>query len=225
MDEIKLRGCGRKFYLNHIQDMGSRYKFSPLVAAQITAQQVADQLEALFASYGAPLVLKRDNGPALNGQPVNAVLGKHLVIPLNSPTYYPPYNGGMERAQRELKDSLTRRISSVSLCEADLLKAHGEASANELNHKRRRPLKGQTSCQLFQAGKGALKIYNRRKRKEVFDWIKDLAVKIVEEMKGGGQRQASTAWRFAVETWLRRNGIITVSPSKSVTQFSRKKGS
>ena len=225
MDEVELRGCGQKFRLNHIQDLGSRYKFSPLVAEQITAEKVADQLEELFASYGAPLVLKRDNGPALNGQPVNAVLGKHLVIPLNSPTYYPPYNGGMERAQRELKERLTRRISSVSLCDADLLKAYGEAAANELNHKRRRSLEGQTSCQVFQAGKGALKAYNRRKRKEVFDWIKDLAVKIVEEMTGGGQRQASTAWRFAVETWLRRNGIITVSPSKSVTQLSRKKGS
>lgn len=225
MDEVELTCCGRKIRLNHIQDLGSRYKFQPLVAEQITAERVAVQLEALFASYGVPLVLKRDNGPALNGQAVNAVLGKHLVIPLNSPTYYPPYNGGMERAQRELKERLTRRISSVSLCDADVLKAYGEASVNELNHKRRRSLKGQTSCRVFQAGKGALKVYTRRKRKEVFDWIKDLAVKIVEEMKGGGQRQASAAWRIAVETWLRRNGIITVSPNKSVTQFSRKKGS
>jgi transposase InsO family protein len=225
MDEVELRGCGRKFYLNHIQDLGSRYKFQPLVAEQITAERVADQLKALFTSYGAPVVLKRDNGPALNGQAVNAVLGKHLVVPLNSPTYYPPYNGGMERAQRELKERLLQKLSLLSFCDRGLLKAYGEASANELNHKRRRSLKGQTSCQVFQADKGALKAYNRRKRKEVFDWIKDLAVKIVEEMKGGGQRQASTAWRFAVETWLRRNGIITVSPNKSVTQFSRKKGS
>lgn len=225
MDEVELRSCGRKFYLNHIQDLGSRYKFQPLVAEQITAERVAVQLEALFASYGAPLVLKRDNGPALNGQPVNAVLGKHLVIPLNSPSYYPPYNGGMERAQRELKEPLLQRLYSLSRCDRSLLQAYGEASANELNHKRRRSLEGQTSCQVFQAGKGALKVYTRRKRKEVFDWIKDLAVKIVEETEGQGQRQVRTAWRVAVETWLRRNGIITVSPSKSVTQFSRKKGS
>lgn len=219
MDEVGLRYCGRKFRLNHIQDLGSRCKFSPLVAEQITADRVATQLEVLFASYGAPLVLKRDNGPALNGQAVNAVLGKHLVIPLNSPAYYPPYNGGMERAQRELKERLLQRLSSLSKCDRSLLQTYGEASASELNHNRRRSLKGQTSCQVFQAGNKALRAYNRRRRKEVFDWIMDLAVKIVEEMKGGGQRQASTAWRIAVETWLRRNGIITVSPRKVLPYF------
>jgi transposase InsO family protein len=222
MDEVELRGCGSKFRLNQIQDLGSRYKFSPLVAEQITAEKVAAQLEELFGSYGAPLVLKRDNGPALNGQAVNAVLGKHLVIPLNSPSYYPPYNGGMERAQRELKERLLQKLTSLFLCDCGLLKAYGEAAANELNHNRRRSLKGQSSCEVFQAGKGALKTYNRRKRKEVFDWITELAVKIMESMEVKGQRQADAAWRIAVERWLQRNGIITVSHNKSVTQFSRK---
>lgn len=222
MDQAELMGCGSKFYLNHIQDLGSRYKFAPLVAGQITAEQVADQLEVLFASTGAPVVLKRDNHAVLNGQAVNAVLGKHLVVPLNSPTYYPPYNGGMERAQRELKERLAQKISLVSLCDTHLLKAYGEASAHELNHKRRRSIKGQNSCEVFHAGKGTLKAYHRRKRKEVLDWISELAVKIVENMEVKGQRQVQVAWRIAVETWLQRNGIITVSHNKSVTPFSRK---
>jgi len=117
------------------------------------------------------------------------------------------------------KNWTLQKLSLLSFCDCGLLKAYGEASANELNHHRRRSLEGQTSCQLFQAGTAALKLYNRRKRKEVFDWIMDLAVKIVEEMKGGSQRQASTAWRIAVETWLRRNGIITVSPRKVLPYF------
>jgi hypothetical protein len=82
------------------------------------------------------------------------------------------------------------------------------------------------TIRVFHAGKDVLREYNRRKRKEAFDWIKNLAVKIVAEMEeGGGKRQASTAWRVAVESWLQRNGIITVSPGKNVTLFADKNGS
>lgn len=225
MDETELVWCGQKIRFHQIQDLGSRYKFASVAVAQITAEQVAAKLEDLFARYGAPLVLKRDNGPALNGRAVNGVLEKHLVIPLNSPAYYPPYNGAMERAQRELKERVLENLPGFARYDHELFEAYAAAAASELNHNPRRSLGGQTSCQVFQSGKGALKPYSRRKRKEVFDWIKNLAVKIVAEMKQEGKRQANTAWRVAVETWLRRNGIITVSPGKTVTLFPKKNGS
>ena len=166
--------------------------------------------------------------PRSNGQAVDGVLEKYLVIPLNSPAYYPPYNGAMERAQRELKEGLLQKLAGLARHDRsllELLEAYGAQAVGELNHKRRRSLKGQTSCEVFQLGKPILRVYNRRKRKEVFDSIKNLAVKIVAEMEGGPTRQASTAWRIAVETWLRRNGIITVFSGKSVTLFSNKIGS
>lgn len=225
MDETELGVWGRKIRLLHIQDLASRYKFAPLAAQQISAELVAAKLEELFASHGAPLVLKRDNGPALNGQPVDRVLGKHLVIPLNSPAYYPPYNGAMERAQRELKEWLLQRLTGGARYDRGLLETYATAAVGDLNHKRRRSLGRHDSCQVFQTGKAALKPFHRRKRKEVFDWIKNLAVKIVAEMNRADSRQASTAWRIAVETWLRRNGIISVSPGKSVTRFRHKNGS
>lgn len=224
MDETELGWCGQKIRLHHIQDLGSRYKFEPLAAEEITSGKVARKLEELFKEHGAPLVLKRDNGSALNGQAVDTVLEKHLVIPLNSPASYPPYNGGMERAQRELKECLLPRLCAVARYDHSLLEAYGAAAAGELNHQRRRLLGAKTSCQVFHNGKQALRKYNRRKRKEVFDWIKNLAVKIVGKMQRGGKRRASTAWRLAVETWLQRNGIITVSPGKSVTLFPKKIG-
>ena len=84
----------------------SRYKFAPLVDERFTGELVAARLDELFAQHGPPLVLKRDNGSNLNSEAVNAVLSRWLVIPLNSPPYYPPYNGGIERAQRELKAAL-----------------------------------------------------------------------------------------------------------------------
>jgi transposase InsO family protein len=225
MDETELGCNGGKVRLLHIQDLGSRYKFAPLAAQQISAEQVAAKLEELFTSHGAPVVLKRDNGPALNGQAVDRVLGKHLVIPLNSPAYYPPYNGGMERAQRELKRRLLPKLSSFVGHDCGLLEAYAAQAAGELNHSRRRSLGGRDSCQVFQTGIVAIRPYTRRKRKEVFDWIKNLAVRIVAELNSGDSRQASAAWRIAVETWLRRNGIISVSPGNSVTLFRHKNGS
>jgi transposase InsO family protein len=225
MDETELGWCGQKIRLHHIQDLGSRYKFAPLAAQRISSDKVAGKLEELFKDYGAPLVLKRDNGSALNGQAVDAVLEKHLVIPLNSPASYPPYNGGMERAQRELKERLLAKLSASARYDHSLLEVYGATADGELNHKRRRLLCGKTSCQVFHSGRQALKKYNRRKRKEAFDWIKNLAVKIAAALQRGGKRHASTAWRLAVETWLQRNGIITVSPGKSVTLFPEKIGS
>jgi transposase InsO family protein len=219
VDEAQLIGGGKKLYLNQIQDLGSRYKFLPLVAEQITADEIASHLEILFRRYGAPMVLKRDNGPALNGQAVNSLLGRYLVVPLNSPRYYPPYNGGMERAQRELKERL---LCSGPLGDRHFLQARGEAAAHDLNHHRRRSLAGRTACAVFQAGRENLKPYHRRKRKEVFDWITALAVRIVGETEVNGGSQAELAWRIAVEMWLRRTGIITVSLGKSVTRFSQK---
>jgi len=49
-------------------------------------------------------------------------------------------------------------------------------------------------------------VYNRRGRKEVYDWIRELAVRILEEAGATGKEAADTAWRVAVETWLRRTG-------------------
>jgi ABC-type nitrate/sulfonate/bicarbonate transport system substrate-binding protein len=169
---------------------------------------------------GAPVVLKRDNGAALNAQAVNAVLGKYLVIPLNSPTYYPPYNGAIERAQRELKERLAEKLVPLPFCDPVLLQAYASAATNELNHQPRRSLRGQNSCELFQAGKPALRLYHRRQRKEVLDWINNLALNIVDQMAASNQRQIQTAWRIAVETWLRKHGITTMSQNKSVTHFS-----
>jgi hypothetical protein len=37
-------------------------------------------------------------------------LARYLVLPLNSPPHYPPYNGGIECAVRELKTPLVEKI-------------------------------------------------------------------------------------------------------------------
>src|SRR5208282_4082977 len=92
-------GIRQKLSILPVLDLASRYKFAPLVSDRLTGESVAARLDELFAQHGPPLVLKRDNGSNLNSQAVDAVLSRWMVIPLNSPPYYPPYNGGIERAQ------------------------------------------------------------------------------------------------------------------------------
>ena len=61
--------------------------------------------------------------------------------------------------------------------------------------------------------------YNCRRRKELFDLICELAMKIMLEQPVRTQGHTDAAWRLAVETWLLQTGIITISEPKSVTQF------
>ncbi|HUI05919.1 MAG TPA: transposase family protein [Verrucomicrobiae bacterium] len=100
----------RKLRLLPVMDLASRYKFAPWAGEHLTGEQVAAHLDELFRRHGPPLVLKRDNGSNLNDEAVNELLSRWLVIPLNSPPHYPPYNGGMERAQRELKTALRPQL-------------------------------------------------------------------------------------------------------------------
>ncbi|HXX24488.1 MAG TPA: hypothetical protein VEO19_15180, partial [Terriglobia bacterium] len=111
LDDAELvRFVDHKLYLHQVQDLASRYKFTPWVGEQVLGETVAVHLEQLFLLHGPPLVLKRDNGSNLNQQAVDEVLARYLVMPLNSPPHYPPYNGGMECAVRELKTPLREKI-------------------------------------------------------------------------------------------------------------------
>ena len=76
-------GARQKLPMLPVLDLASRYKFAPLVSDRLTGEFVAARLDELFAQYGPPLVLKRDNGSNLNSEAVNAVLSRWLVIPLN----------------------------------------------------------------------------------------------------------------------------------------------
>jgi transposase InsO family protein len=142
-----MRDTGRqKLPILPVLDLASRYKLPPLVGKRLTGELVAQRLEELFRQFGAPLVLKRDNGSNLNSEAVDEVLGRWLVIPLNSPPHYPPYNGGIERSQRELKDVLRSRLAPGCIADVETV---ARLSVHELNHCSRRCLRGQTSCEQF----------------------------------------------------------------------------
>jgi transposase InsO family protein len=215
LDDAKLAGCA-DHQLHQVQDLASRYKFTPLVGEQVLGETVALHLEQLFERHGAPLVLKRDNGSNLNHQAVDEVLRRYLVIPLNSPPHYPPYNGGMEHAVGELKTPLVEKILNQGSMPESQVQLWAEVLAHDLNHRSRPCLHGQVACQAFQNAKSAMKVYTRRKRREVYDCINELTSLLIRVWAVRTQHQAETARRLAVETWLQRNGVLTVSQNPKV---------
>ena len=216
-----------KFFWNQIRDLASRYQFEPLTTITLaTGAIVAARLRAMFAKYGPPLFMKMDNHGNLNNARVNGALGEWLVIPLNSPTHYPPYNGGMEKGQDEfqrvLKTKFAGREWPVMTKEeaANVLQLGSDVAAHDLNQRLRPCLKGASARHCFEVGKRDRRYYyNRNQRREVFEEIRAMASLAMAETKLTGRRAADAAWRLAVETWLRREGHITVSVGGKVLPY------
>jgi transposase InsO family protein len=217
LDDAELtRFAHHTWHLHQVQDLASRYKFTPWVGEHVLGETVAVHLEQLFLRHGPPLVLKRDNASNLNQQAVDEVLARYLVMPLNSPPHYPPYNGGMECAVRELKAPLREKILANGPIAEPQVQAWAEVLAHEQNHRSRDCLDGNIACRVFQDAKLALKAYTLRKRREIFDWINELTKALIAVSAVHTQRQVETARRLAVETWLQRNGVITITQNKKV---------
>ena len=75
-----------------------------------------------------------------------------------------------------------------------------------LNHKRRACLNRKTSCAVFTQGEALARQFTRRKRKEVYDTIRQTTLEIVENRA----LDADDAWRLAVQIWLLDKGFIRV---------------
>ena len=217
LDDAELaRVAHHTLRLHQVQDLASRYKFTPWVGARVLGETVAGRLEHLFIQHGPPLVLKRDNGSNLNQHAVDAVLARYLVLPLNSPPQYPPYNGGMERAVRELKTPLVAQLRAQGPVSASQVQVWAEVVAHALNHRPRRCLEGRVACRVFQDARAARQAYTRRTRREIFDVINELTRTLLQARAVHTRRQAETARRLAVEAWLQNNGVITITQNKKV---------
>jgi len=82
---------------------------------------------------------------------------------------------------------------------------------DRLNQWPRPCLAHNTANEVFEARQAAMEIYTDNKRKEVHNQIMRLAMHIMADMERKDRQAEQAAWRIAVETWLRRNGLITVS--------------
>jgi hypothetical protein len=202
-------GLAGKIYLCNTQDLGSRYKFLPMAGGYPVGEEIAGYLSEKFDRYGAPLVLKRDNEGNMNHSAVNDALSESFVLPLNNPDYYAPYNGAIEESQREVKRCLRDKLALDLPAPGDHITAYAEAAVNDLNHRHRPCLNGRTSCQLFFefANKPT---FSKRERREIYDSIMEKAERILSAMNESGQAIRESAWRIAVEFWLKSRRFIKV---------------
>jgi hypothetical protein len=196
-----------KIYLCNMQDLGSRYKFSPLAGGYPVGEQIAGYLSENIGRYGAPLVFKRDNEGIMNHLAVNEVLKEFFILPLNSPRDYAPYNGAIEESQRELKRCLQDKLALAMSNPQNHIAAYAESAANDLNHRIRPCLNGRTSCQVF-FEVGIKPTFKKRQRREIYDSITEKVEKILSAMKQSGQAIRESAWRIAVESWLKSRAYI-----------------
>jgi transposase InsO family protein len=197
--------AGDKVYLNHMQDLASRYKFTPMTGDVPCGEAIAGYLAATFDRFGAPLFMKRDNGANLNHAAINDVLAENFVIPVNSPPHYPPYNGAIEEAQTELKKGLAAKFAYRPSCPREHMEAYASTVEHDLNHQLRPCLKGSNACQVYFTGK---RNFTKWERRDAFEWLTNVQRDILCSSE---ELQPQAAWRITVEAWLRMKGFITIT--------------
>jgi transposase InsO family protein len=205
---------GERLHVHAVQDLCTRYRFEPMVAVESKGEAVAAHLQELFHKHGAPLFLKRDNGSPLNHAAVDRVLADSGVIPLNSPAYYPKYNGAVEKGIREMKEALGECLPQAAKWQPEQIRPYILAVHHALNCRPRRSLQGHTACEAYQHQPRHR--YNRRDRLATFGWIRVHANDRIQQLEKIDHRSLNAAWRHAAETWLRCQGLITVSINRKV---------
>jgi hypothetical protein len=148
-DGAGFKDRGRKKEVVVAQDEHARFKVGhQLVAGPADEEAVHGNLQAAFARYGAPLVLKHDGGSIFHGRRIGALLRQHQVTELTGPRHYPQYNGKKERSIRDIKsfERAMRRHGRPST-----LRQRLDAAVHDLNDDRPRPvLAGRTARDAFE---------------------------------------------------------------------------
>jgi transposase InsO family protein len=86
-----------------VRDLARGMQLLWLPVAEATAAPTVAALLWLFTVYGAPLVLKMDNGSPFGAAAARALLAQWQVVPLYSPPRLPQYNGAIEAGIGSLK--------------------------------------------------------------------------------------------------------------------------
>jgi transposase InsO family protein len=148
-DGTGFKDRGGKKELVVVQDEHARFKVGhELASGPANEEAVNRNLEAAFACYGAPLVLKHDGGSIFHGERIQKLLRKHQVTELTGPTHYPQYNGKKERSMRDIK-SFERAMARHG--PPSTLPQRIDAAIHDLNEERPRPvLGGRTARESFE---------------------------------------------------------------------------
>ena len=95
------------------------------------------------------------------------------------------------------------------------LKNLAQNAIHDLNHIKRRILHGKNSCEVFFRDKQKNQ-FNKRQRKEVFDWIKRKALALLNDESCHANLKQDAVWRIAVKLWLEENHCIRITKTQKV---------
>lgn len=215
MDATAYMVFGNKVHIQQVTDAASNYRFPAISGdSEPHGEEIAAHLDYLFDKYGAPLFLKRDNGGNQKHPSVNEVLAKHSVIVIDSPCYYPKYNGSIEKNQDLLKTELNRLLQYTVTRLGEHFEAYLNNAINNLNHDPRRRLKGIHPCTAYFGYKKSN--YNKLERRAIYDWIVEHTASILKHKENQQSTNQATAFRVACVTWLHNNSLITISKKEKV---------
>jgi transposase InsO family protein len=137
-------------YLLAVRDLasGKHLLWRPVFSE--SAKVVRNELMPLFLAYGAPWVLKSDNGPAFRAEATKQLLSRWGVFTLFSPARTPSYNGGIEAAIGSLK-SRTQQLAGQAGHPHLWTSAVVEAARQQANAAQPRRLRGATPDEAWDA--------------------------------------------------------------------------
>lgn len=215
MDATAYKVSGNKVHIQQVTDAAANYRFPAISGdSEPHGEEIAAHLDYLFCKYGAPMFLKRDNGGNQKHPAVNEVLAKHAVIAIDSPCYYPQYNGSVEKNQDLLKLELNRLLQYTLTRPGEHFEVYLNNAINNLNHNPKRRLKGIHPCRAYFGYEK--KKYYKRERRTIYDWILEHTASILKHMENQYSTNQAIAFRVACVTWLRNNGLITISKKEKV---------
>jgi len=199
-DGAGFRERGRKKELLLVQDERARKKVAKrLVDGPARSADVVGNLREAFERYGAPLVLKQDNGAPLNSDEVRELCDEWNVVLLNSPPHYPPYNGRKERNFRDVR-GFVRALERHRL--GSSLEERIDRAIYDIDVERPRPvLGGRTATEVFEEDRVSLPD-RRRFKMEVETRQLEL------EADAGTRAELAAARRRAVAEVLSKLGLL-----------------
>jgi transposase InsO family protein len=146
-------------YLLAVRDLSSGYQLCWLPVTAATSAVTCQVLTRLFDFYGAPLVLKADNGPPFRADDTKQFLKNAGVHFLFSPPYWPRYNGAIEAAIGSLKTWTQQHAVSQGRA-GHWTWADAAAARQQANAGQPRRLHGQTPADVW-AGRTAISAVER----------------------------------------------------------------
>jgi transposase InsO family protein len=200
---------GIKLQILAASDLASHYGLGLQPEAHLTGERVADYLCGLIDRHGPPLFLKRDNGAVLRTPAVQNVLAQAGILPLDSPPYYPPYNGAIENYIGQLKRALPDGLPCPPSGHLGPVRACLHGLRLELNARPRAALHGRSAAELFHQGP-RLRV-PKPERAAIFDWIWQRVRRTLSAMETVNQRCLNAAWRHTAESWLQGQGLMAVN--------------